>query len=126
MLDSNKNNAWIIDEKLCYYDGFNICGVNKLLKGPSIVNKNPYERRSLECRINLSRRFFRVGTLPDYASVVEVEDPNLIDPYGSYIHSCRAQFKDKDDHSEVAEGQIFWYFNVTVNTIEVINYNICL
>ena len=84
MLDSNKNNAWIIDEKLCYYDGFNICGVNKLLKGPSIVNKNPYERRSLECRINLARRFFRVGTLPDYSSVVEVENPNLIDPSGSY------------------------------------------
>jgi len=32
----------------------------------------------------LSRRFFRVGTLPDYASVVEAEDPNIIDPAGSY------------------------------------------
>jgi len=84
MLDSNKNNAWVADEKLCYYDGFNICGVNKLVKGPPIVNKNPYERRNLECRINLEKRLLRVGTLPDYASVVEVEDPNLIDPAGSY------------------------------------------
>jgi len=48
------------------------------------VNENPYERRILECRINLERRFFRVGTLPDYASVVEAEDPNLIDPAESY------------------------------------------
>ena len=48
------------------------------------MNENPYERRILECRINLERRFFRVGTLPDYASVVEAEDPNLIDPAESY------------------------------------------
>jgi len=32
----------------------------------------------------LERRFFRVGTLPDYSSVVEVENPNLIDPAESY------------------------------------------
>ena len=84
MLDSKINNTWVTDEKLSYYDNINDCGVNKLVKGPPIVNENPYERRSLECRINLSRRFFRVGTLPDYASVVEVEDLNLIDPAGSY------------------------------------------
>jgi len=59
-------------------------GVNKLVKGHPIVHGNLYERRSLECRKNLARRFFRVGTLPDYASVVEVENPNLIDPAGSY------------------------------------------
>jgi len=58
--------------------------VNKLVKGPPIINENSYERRNLECRINLARRFFRVGTLPDYASVVEVENPNIIDPTGSY------------------------------------------
>jgi len=84
MLDSNKNNAWVTTEKLCYYDLRNNSGVNKLVKGPPIVNDKPYERRSLECRINLSRRLFRVGTLPEYASVVEVENPNLIDPAGSY------------------------------------------
>jgi len=84
MLDSKINNTWVTDEKLSYYDNLNDCGVNKLVKGPSIVNKNSYERRSLECRINLARRFFRVGTLPDYVSVVEVENPNLIDPARSY------------------------------------------
>jgi len=84
MLDSNKNNAWVYHSKLSYYDKSNNCGVNKLIKGSPIVNENPYERRSLECRINLERRFFRVGTLPDYASVVEVENPHLIDPAESY------------------------------------------
>ena len=84
MLDLNKNNSWVDHEKLCYYDKLNKCGVNKLVKGIPIVNESLYERRSLECRINLSRRLFRVGTLPDYASVVEVENPNLIDPAGSY------------------------------------------
>jgi len=55
-----------------------------MVKGPPIVNNNCYERRSLECRINVERRLFRVGTLPDYASVVEVENPNLINPAESY------------------------------------------
>ena len=32
----------------------------------------------------MERRFFRVGTLPDYASVVEAENPNVIDPAESY------------------------------------------
>jgi len=84
LLDSKKNNTWVFDKDLCYYDKSNYCGVNKLVKGFPIANKNLYERRSLECRINLKRRFFRVGTLPDYASVVEVENPNSIDPAGSY------------------------------------------
>jgi len=85
MLDSNKNNTWVNNEKLCYYDYENNPGENKLVKGPPIVNSNPYERKTLECRINLSRKVFRVGTLPDYASVVEVENPNLIDPAKSYV-----------------------------------------
>ena len=84
MLDSKKNNTWVFDKDLCYYDKSNYCGVNKLVKGFPIVNKNLYKRRSLECRINLAKRFFRVGTLPDYSSVVEVENPNKIDPAESY------------------------------------------
>ena len=84
MLDSKKNKSWITSENICYYDELNDCGVNKLVKGPPIVNINPYEIRNLECRINLERRFFRVGILPDYSSVVEVENPNLIDPAKSY------------------------------------------
>jgi len=84
MSDSKKNNTWVIDENLSYYDESNDFGVNKLVKGPPIVNDNPYERRSLECRINLARRLFRVGTLPDYESVVEVENPYSIDPAESY------------------------------------------
>jgi len=84
MKDSNKNNTLVFNEKLCYCDKLNNYGVNKLVKGFPIVNENPYERRSLECRINLERKFFRVGTLPDYASIVEAENPNSIDPARSY------------------------------------------
>ena len=58
--------------------------MGKLVKGPPIINKNPYERRSLECRINLAKKFFRVGTLPDYAPVIDEENSHLIDPAGSY------------------------------------------
>jgi len=71
-------------ENLCYYNKLNDDEVNKLEKCPSIINENPYKKRTLECRINLEKRFFRVGTLPGYASVVEVENPNKIDPAGSY------------------------------------------
>ena len=55
-----------------------------MVKGSPIVNDNPYESRSLECRINLASRFFRVGTLPNYESVVEVENPILIESAESY------------------------------------------
>ena len=84
MLDSNKNNIWVTHENLSYCDKLNNFGVNKLIKGLPIINENPYERRNLECRINLEKRFFRVGTLPDYASVVEVENTYSIDPAESY------------------------------------------
>jgi len=30
----------------------------------------------------VSRRFLRIGTLPDYETVVELENINLIDPRG--------------------------------------------
>ena len=41
-------------------------------------------RRSLEVRINLQRRLFRVALLPNYESVVEVNDHGEINPSESY------------------------------------------
>ena len=82
-------------ENLCYYDKLNDDEANKLEKGPSIINESPYEKRSIECRINLKKRLFRVGT---------VENPNKIDPADLQIGSIRTRFKDKVDHSEAAES----------------------
>jgi len=84
MPDSKKNHTWVNDQSLSYCDNANNFGMNKLVKGPPIVNENSYEKRCLECRINLSRRFFRVGTLPNYESVVEVENQSLIESAESF------------------------------------------
>lgn len=42
------------------------------------------ERRSLECRINISKRVLKVGTFPNYEAAVEADNPSLIDPSGEY------------------------------------------
>ena len=56
-------------------------GVSKVIKGPPITTKNSIlERRILEVRVNLQKRFLRVGSLPNYESVVEVNDPEEINP----------------------------------------------
>ena len=61
------------------------CGVNKLVKGPPIItNDKSMERKSLECRINISKRILKVGTFPNYEAAVEADNPDLIDPSGSY------------------------------------------
>jgi len=32
----------------------------------------------MEMRIHLARRYLRIGNYPDYSSIVEISDPNLI------------------------------------------------
>ena len=49
-----------------------------------ITNDNNWEKRCLEMRINLESRLLRVGALPNYESVVQVNNPDRIDPNKSY------------------------------------------
>jgi len=37
-----------------------------------------------EVRINLNSRYLSVGSFPDYSSVVELDDPNKINPQVAY------------------------------------------
>jgi len=48
------------------------------------INDDSLERRSLEMRINIERKILRVGSLPNYESVVEVGDPKMIEPATPY------------------------------------------
>ena len=41
-------------------------------------------KHSFEVRIHLAERLLRVASLPDYASVAELDDPNKIDPKVDY------------------------------------------
>jgi len=60
-----------ISECLCY-DEYNGLGhINTLIKGKSIrINDDSLEKRKLEMRISIKRRIIKVGSLPDYDSVV--------------------------------------------------------
>ena len=56
-----------------------------MIKGKSILtDDNSLETRSLEVRINIQRRILRVGSLPNYESVVQADNPNKIDPATPY------------------------------------------
>ena len=59
-------------------------GISKLIKGLKITTDINWESRNLEVRINLQRRLLRVGSLPNYESVVEAKDPYEINPSESY------------------------------------------
>jgi len=56
-------------------------GFNTLVKGKDILNYDwSLRSRSLEMRINVSCRMFRVGSLPNYDSVVQADKPETIYP----------------------------------------------
>ena len=60
------------------------------------TNDNSLERKSLEVRINIERKIFRVGSLPDYESVVQIDNPQLIvsaTPYRFYLSGLNNQTK---------------------------------
>ena len=51
--------------------------INTKIKGESIRTKdNSLEKRSLEMRIDIQRRILKVGSLPNYDSVAQVDKPN--------------------------------------------------
>ena len=41
-------------------------------------------KQSFEIRIHLDEKLLRVGSLPDYSSIAELDDPNKIDPKVNY------------------------------------------
>lgn len=54
-----------------------------MVKGMPIltdINEKTFVSRRLEVRINIQRRMIRVGSLPDYESVVQVNSPVTINP----------------------------------------------
>lgn len=85
MRDSKKDTTRGQDEKLCYSEYEGIYGLNTLVKGKSILtNDNSLESRSLEVRINIEKKILKVGSLPDYSSVVQADQPDRIDPDTQY------------------------------------------
>jgi len=77
--DNKKDDGSIFNtSEYVYYCEYDDCGdFNTQIKGESIkINENSLEKRSLEMRINIQRRILKVGSLPNYDSVVQVSKPN--------------------------------------------------
>ena len=56
---------------VCYSECDGYGHIKTQIKGESIRTKdNSYEKRSLEMRIHIERRILKVGSLPNYDSVV--------------------------------------------------------
>lgn len=57
----------------------------KVIRGTGLDKEFKTEgEKNFEVRIDLSKRVWRIGSLPDYQDVVELDDPNWIDANGSY------------------------------------------
>ena len=68
------------------------------IKGESIRTKDySLEKRCLEMRIDIQRRILKVGSLPNYDSVAQVDKPNEwinpATPYRFYLGGLRKQTK---------------------------------
>jgi len=65
---------------MSYFDLKGTYGLNKSVKGhPILTGDGSIKKRSLEVRIHLQEKYLRVGSLPNYESVVELDNPNIID-----------------------------------------------
>ena len=70
---------------MCYFDNSNIYGITKYIKGRGMqLEGKPAGKHSFEVRIDLNQKLLRVASLPDYSSIVELDDPNKIDPKVAY------------------------------------------
>ena len=67
---------------MSYYDSSNDYGITKCIKGNPMQGKNG--KHSFEIRIHLDQKLLRVASLPDYSSIVELDNPNKIDPKVNY------------------------------------------
>ena len=69
---------------MCYYDSSNIHGITKYIKGIPMQSRITTGKHSFEIRIHLDQRLLRVGSLPGYSSIAELDDPNKINPKVNY------------------------------------------
>ena len=70
---------------MCYYDYSNEYGITKYIKGNAMQSGGKATgKHSFEVRIHLDQKLLRVGRLPDYSSIAELDDPNKIDPKVNY------------------------------------------
>jgi len=70
---------------MCYWDHSSSYGITKIIKGnPMQSGTKVTSKHSFEVRIDLNQKFLRVASLPDYSSIVELDDPNRIDPKIAY------------------------------------------
>ena len=85
MRDEGKNKDCAYEQKLSYYDYINNCGITKYIKGNTMQSEGKrVEKHSYELRLHLDEKILRVGSLPDYESIVELDDINKIDPQEAY------------------------------------------
>jgi len=73
---------------MCYYDGSNINGITKYIKGDPMQSKSGYKNTGKHCfevRVHISKKLLRVASLPDYSSIAELDDPKKIDSCGDYL-----------------------------------------
>jgi len=83
--DEEKDNTYAFDACMCYYGMYNEDGITKYIKGSQMqTEENVTGKHSLEIRIDLNQKILRVASLPDYSSIVELDDPNKIDPKVAY------------------------------------------
>ena len=84
--DYKKDDSGLDDGEILYYSEYNDYGnINTQIKGQSIrTNDDSLEKRSLEMRISIQRRILKVGSLPNYDSVVQVDNPEWINPATPY------------------------------------------
>ena len=85
MRDLGKDDTHGKYEEMCYNDSNNRNGITKYIKGSRMQSGvQKAGKQSFEVRIHLSERLLRVASLPYYASVAELNDPNKIDPKADY------------------------------------------
>jgi len=69
---------------MCYCDG-NYFENFKYIKGNTMkLGNQPSGKHSFEVRLHLDQKLLKIASLPDYSSIVELDDPNKIDPNVAY------------------------------------------
>ena len=127
--DSKIDSKWGDNEFLSYFECYGGYGINTLIKGKSIYSNDcSLETRSLEIRINIEERILRVGSLPNYESVVEADNPNKINPFTPYkffLYGLQSKAKMTITRLEkVSEFNSLMWDNLLLDVFEIIITNL--